>query len=434
MEHEQSTTRSGGLMTSLVEDVFTLLRTETSICVNLLNDKARLGGTRTGAVMFVDGIQHVLHTLQQTHYSCRLLFLHGTEQCCAAANDFLRASELMEELADDWCSRAMSNDLPQDLQTTIRQDAAKVIDMYHSDAVMAAERTQVFIMRDINTTSIGNDFFSKAWEDEWTRNDVSWNLVSILEDHLNHIQRFLSNEYLFHKAVLNAAKAATCFYVRCLVNKADSVTRRCQNRPKFLLKADRHPFVSHERALRRMTDDIDILKDFFASQAGSNTAVNRMINDYMYILELIGECISAKDTHSLESFIVVLHKRTGADALVTRYFVGDLWSLMVHKKARIFIQEMLKELQPDLQMVTTMMKERTKPSPTELLSFVNLDDMLKVMYEDRVAQGILPCLPSVDSEEDQDEMVGRKIRSLTRKVVEFRWMKNRKKTKKNAHR
>jgi hypothetical protein len=46
-----------------------------------------------------------------------------------------------------------------------------------------------------------------------------------------------------------------------------------------------------------------------------------------------------------------------------------------------------------------------------------------VLYEDRVAQGILPacwaCLPKVETE--GDAIVAEQIRNLTRKMVEMKW-------------
>jgi hypothetical protein len=51
--------------------------------------------------------------------------------------------------------------------------------------------------------------------------------------------------------------------------------------------------------------------------------------------------------------------------------------------------------------------------------------MLKVMYEDRLAQGVLPacwtCLPKVEAE--ADDIVVKQIRSITRKMAELKSMK-----------
>jgi hypothetical protein len=143
-------------------------------------------------------------------------------------------------------------------------------------------------------------------------------------------------------------------------------------------------------------------------------------------LELIHECLinTEVDDDSLESFIVVLHKRTGADALVTRYFLEDLWLLVARREELRLIDETMVVLQPDLRMVTTRLKE-TAPKNASDVSFVKLDEMLRALYEDRIAQGALPlcwtCLPKVETE--GNKLVANRIRKLTRSLADIRWKK-----------
>jgi hypothetical protein len=409
------------LTTSLVEDVFTLLHTECSVLADLLKAEG-LRDTRSGAVVYADGLAHVLRSLQQTHINCRLLFLSTLADCCAAANDFRRMSDSMERFAAS--ALTMFPCLPNESLEALQQRAGDLVTVFSQDAVFAAERTQLFMMREVNATSIGTDYFSSAWEDDWTNNEVTLQLSDIFDEYMRRIQKWLGNDYLYHKALVIAANAMICFYIRCLINKADSVTRRRRNRERFHLPGETLPFNNHQRALRRLADDIGIMKEVFVEKAGSNVTSRRIIHDDIYILELICECLGATDIDSVESFIVVIHKQTGADALVTRYFVGDLWMLMLHRHARSFIRQTLLALKEDLQMVSKEMEER-EPRKDEELSFVRLDAMLKVMYEDRLAQGVLPacwtCLPKVETE--ADDIVVKQIRSITRKMAELKSMK-----------
>lgn len=427
VEHNRlRSAKFGSLSTTLAEDVFSLLRAEANVLVDYIVGDAKLpSDSRTGACLFVDGIEHVFQVLKQSQMSSRLCFLTTLEDCAAAANDFFRMSELMEVFLGELLKMIPSLSVNSDLSASVLQEGNVLITLFTQDAVMAAERTQVFIMRAVQSTSISSDFFSLAWENDWTQNEVSFSMVAIFDEYLIRTKRYLANDFLYHKAVAMSARAMTCFYIRCLINKADSVTRRRRNRERVGLHGERQPFQCHARAQRRLGDDIKVMINFFRESSGGDVTLLRIIANEMHILELIRECLGTEDAESLKSFIVVIHKRTGTDPLVTRYFVGDLWILTAHKRGRANIQKAVQQLQPDLQMVTARMKHQSFCSYDEL-SFVRLDNMLKVLYEDRVAQGMLPacwaCLPKVETE--GNEVVAKQIRNLTRKMVEMKWGKN----------
>jgi hypothetical protein len=82
--------------------------------------------------------------------------------------------------------------------------------------VYAAERTHVFILQAVNSSSIRSDFFSEEWENDWTSNEVAVAMAKLFDRDLVDIQRFLCDAFLYHKAVVGAAKALVCFYVHCL--------------------------------------------------------------------------------------------------------------------------------------------------------------------------------------------------------------------------
>ena len=124
------------------------------------------------------------------------------------------------------------------------------------------------------------------------------------------------------------------------------------------------PFQNKRRSLLRMKEDISTLQQFFRDKTkcltktsndddnvefhtdkmkdtiSSSSTLVRIVSNELWILEVIYECISTTaeanptkkaSSHdivdnsmddllsSLESFIVVLHKRTGGNALVTRF-------------------------------------------------------------------------------------------------------------------
>lgn len=431
VSHQKNRSPEGALTTSLPEDVFSLLQSDANVLQDIVfdNDDDRIISldSKTCITLWVDGMLHVLSVLKNIQTRTHLLFVTTLFDTCAAANDFLRMSELMEAFLEDLFSKftflSTVNDDENQLVLKLRDAGNGLVTLFSQDAVMAAERSQVFIMREIQTTSIATDFFSSDWEEEWTQNEVAMKMIEFFEDYLTRIKRYLISRYLYQKAVITAQKAMVCFYVRCLVKLAESLTRRWKHQERLRLHIrERKSFRSHDRALRRMADDVTLMKECFRERAEGNPTMLRIMSDDMAILELILECLRATDSESLESFIVVMHKRTGADPLVTRFFVGDMWTLTTDKHGRSLINSTLENLYPDLQMVTIQMKEMTAVEEEDL-TFVRLDYMLKALYEDRVAQGILPacwvCLPK----DEDNEVVIKQIRSFTRNLVEMKWVR-----------
>ena len=319
---------------------------------------------------------------------------------------------------------------------------------------------------------------------------INENMVDNSEDELRHQDRNTTKLYLFHKVIINTVRATICLYIRCLIqNKADpialerkdnyngsttsTVTNVGSSRNQHL-----YYFQNPKRALRRMYDDIRILQKYFIKQfCRDHVTLQRIIIDEFSTLELLHECLlcccnehiqvvsnsnitttnppttTASTSSSLESFIVVIHKRcTNGNALITRYLVGDLYVLMsppslskprfrflhyinninnsssnkMYRQRITSIQNALQQLQPDLLLVTSRMKElndqqlsehcipksrNSKNSDTDTVSsFHHLNCKLQSLYEDRMTQGILPVLchslcllPHFDSTDDNGD-------------------------------
>lgn len=411
LDHPPRRDPQGALRTSLPSDLFSLIRTETSVLQDLFVQEGKSPSSKEAHEALTTLMGHV----QQVHESNSQMHLHpaSLEDCCAAANDCMRMAENMEKYIED---------VRED--PGIELDASELIRVWSQDAVAAAGRTQVFTSRQVQ--SAAEDFFSKEWEEEWTRNEVSLGVVETFDTMLNEVEDYLASDYLYHKAVGMSVKALICFYIRCVVNKADKVLRRNRNRVRFI-QEDMLPFQNHQRALRRMADDIAIFKEFCERRCEGSGVLRRVAFEEMYILDLIRESLGATELDSLESFILVLHKRTGADMLVTRYFVGDLWTLMIEQQHKSEVQKTVQELHPDLVMLTKGLKERAKPVNDDLVH-MDLGHMLKAIYEDRVAQGVVPacypCLPKIPLE-GGDILLPEHIRLVTRKVEEMKYFAKR---------
>jgi hypothetical protein len=537
------TRANGALGTSLPEDVVFLFETQLSVLQEFLRNQpapssisssssagttiiarindddntanhepSSLWETARGQELYCDATLAILECLIHTQKCVRPVFLSTLEHCCEAANDFVRLSDKMEQLLasfelaqakddDDDNNAGADGSGPNRVATVWNEYVA----LLAQDAVGAAERTHVFVIRDFvawhqhgrhrrhpprgrfggdnknNNVTTPATLFSYQWEVECTNNEI---ITSLLEDvcdrdYWSRIRRYLDADVLRNKALVALCRAVVCYYVRCLVERADSAVRgRHQNhqmlrrRAKEVLgmgqrlrgrQGGHHGgmggggggFLHSGRALRRMKDDIAIIKQYFVSKAHGNTTLTRILSNEVYILELIHECLEAasdlgqeedrdggsnnnsndSDHLFLDSFIVVIHKRTGGDALVTRHFVGDLFLLVNHQERPL----QLTVLQQDLHLVTMRMEEvkRTKDGAggdpknaakkkknSAELSLVSVDQMLRAMYEDRIVQGMLPlcwtCLPKVEAGDGGMELVSAKIREITRGVADLR--------------
>ena len=323
--------------------------------------------------------------------------------------------------------------------------------------------------------------FSYAWEVEYTNNEVCRQMIQqCLHPFLTKCQQYFvgrhgdndvgdvseefsgTQRYLFHKVLIHTVRATVCWYVRCLIQtKADPVVAALRDPDP----TEPHYYFEHPpRALRRMYDDIRILRKYFQSFCRDHVTLQRIVTDECATLELLHESllcchnehllqqqqqrqqptqVSSTTTtpSSLESFIVVLHKRcTKGNALLTRYLVGDLYLIMSPpppsssrprprfrfslppSKERIVattIQPALQQLQPDLLRVTSHLKHEQESrlsrtdctAATSSSSFLQVHGMLQSVYEERISQGIVPwmchsllCLPlSLDDDDNTDQ-------------------------------
>lgn len=498
-----------------------------------LPGKNRLPMTTNEKVhMFLRGIQHIISTLEhnQTERSRQMMLWYTKddvmEHMCATMNDSIRLSEsiesfiantipqmiyaLQQELGHDRRIRARAKVVKSRNDTTdksastdeayisLQQSTNDLITLYSNHAVLLSEQISMFLVRNIKIqSSITTDFFTPSWENEWTDNELCRAMIEhYIHKYLLQCQQYLvgthqytessthdsensaelrqqdrnnTRVYHFHKVITNTARATICLYIRCLIqNKADPMALK-DNRPNLGY------FQNPDRALRRMYDDIRILKKYFLKQFCQNhVTLQRIIVDEFATLELLYECLLCcwnehlsvstvsntttsptttttavtSPTSSLESFIVVIHKRcTNGNAMTTRYLVGDLFVLMSpptlssksrfrflhpsNKNSAIYqeritaIQKALQQLQPDLLLVTSHMKELNDQQISGLVpnctnhqrsdadtvsSYHHVNCMLQSLYEERMTNGILPllchslCLPHFDSADNDDEL------------------------------
>lgn len=194
-----------------------------------------------------------------------------------------------------------------------------------------------------------------------------------------------------------------------MINKADQVRIAGRNKKGGKLDfsfggkgssvSDHVGFMSASRAICRMTYDIEVLRDYFRCVVSKESdALSRVVSDELSVLAIILECmwlaVDQTGADSLEEFIVVVHKRTGADSEVTKQFLSDIWLLIAPADKHHVIDETVKMMQSELQMVSSRMQESDAASAwkaknnssNNIASSLRLDEMLKTMYDDRNAQ------------------------------------------------
>ncbi len=165
--HETTQTREGRLVTSLCEDVFSLAG------VQLRTIRERLTRKSDALVM---AVCLIITQLQAKQLKSRNKFLSDLESCCAAANDFQRMSEKVEDMVQDIIDQS---DLPEESVLTLEEGCGALVQLYSGDAVFAAQKAHCFIFEPI-WESISEDLFGPKWELELTHNELALTLVRTL--------------------------------------------------------------------------------------------------------------------------------------------------------------------------------------------------------------------------------------------------------------
>ena len=393
---------TGVLTTSLAEDVFFLVEVQLNVMHDFLEDAGILHSDDREDVI-EDALLAIFRCIWAEQTRHRDSFLTSFELCCATANDYFRMMTRIEDLMSilefkypflEW------NALDGDTKTeVIRREASDLATLFVSDAVYAAQTSHQFVMKSLRESSVSAEFFSRDWEDRFVHNEVMWTMIRIFEEYNNDLQNFLSNDFLFHKVVVALVRASVSYYVQLLIRKSNNVRHRPNKKYAFSTSEEERrknlPFACPARALCRMMYDIRILQDYFLkidkdSQPFTRVVANEL-NSLTIIHEFLGLAVGHTGLDSLEEFMVVIHKRSGANADVTRHFLNDLWFLAAPQEEKDSISVTFAIMKPELDLVSARMKETMKkPKPGNQRegkdATPHLEQMLREYYEDRILQ------------------------------------------------
>jgi hypothetical protein len=163
--HETYQTSDMRLVTSLCEDVFSIIR------IHLQTIRTRLSQNSDALVM---AVSLIFSQLRLKQIKCRDVFLKDFETCCAAANDFERMSEQCEEIVKD-----LESDFSNSSKMMLQESCNTLVSLYSGDAVYAAQKTYWYIFQPVHS-QLADDFFSTKWETDLTHNELALRLTKTL--------------------------------------------------------------------------------------------------------------------------------------------------------------------------------------------------------------------------------------------------------------
>lgn len=397
----------GSLCSSLPEDVFTLVETQLALVHEFL-ETADLSTADSGDAIVADALLSIFRILcwKQIHYGCTSLFLHDLQSCIARANDYCRMGQKTNDLMRNvsgrhyrylaWENADEGTELPEWNTTNalVQQEASRLIDQLNADSVQASQHAAIRIIQTIEQLDIPHELFSRHWEEDLTNNEVARYIVKVCSNSLSEVNASLVSTYLYQKVVVTLVRCIICFYVKCLVLKADRM--KCYYRRRTSRRKRKSFFRSPNRALLRMTHDIQLFKDFFLQISEGSTALHKIIaNEFSILSQIVlessscalGEC----KRENLEQFMIVVHKRTGANLETTRRFLSDIFALMSDGNNEYYVRETVNGMKEDLERLKEIIEEREiisceRSQMKSDRAYFRLDEMLKAEYEDRVIQ------------------------------------------------
>jgi len=351
---ETRQTNEGRLMTSLCEDVFSVA------AVQLRTIRTRL--TRKSEALVL-AVSLIFSRLRDKQMHARDKFLQDLDNCCAAANDFIRMAEQCEDVLQELLDHC---DLPEQSSSLLEESCAELVSLYSADAVFASQKTHEYIFKPIRG-AITDDLFSLKWENDTSHNEQALILIRTLEDFMGDLETFL-DEFMLKKAVNALVTSSVIFYMKCLLERAE---RHNNNRVIA--------FQDIGVAFERMFRDIKIIRDYFEGLAEGMPALTKHIEKEFEVLTTVQELMRIAATESEDNardFIVVLHKVI-KDINITKHVVGDLWHLVAPTKERA-VWELTESLEANL--IAVCPPELTQTNNRLNVSGLHLDETLAHFY------------------------------------------------------
>lgn len=292
------------MITSLCEDLFSI------VGLHLRTIRQRL--TRRSEAL-VQAVGVIFKNLYEMQIACRDDFCDGLEECCAAANDFIRMSDRCEELVQeiqDECNLSPAS------AENLEEQAAALLNLYSGDAVYAAQKTHIYCFEPIEE-ELNDKIFSEDWLDAETHNESALTLVRTLDDFMVDLEVWL-DEVMVQKCVEAQITSSIIFYLKMLVKKS------AEHKSRSSL------FSDNDRALQRMRGDMQTIREYFVGQAESMPTLTRVIEREFTLFEAIIEIMAIAaglSSSDIQDFIFVMQKSI-RNVAITKFVVGDLYHIV----------------------------------------------------------------------------------------------------------
>ena len=338
-EHTLQSNKDGKLSTSLPTDVFSLVNVQAQLIHEYLVIH-RLNPTDSGPTLVISLTRFIVSSLREIQTKYRDYFLSSLENCCAAANDFFRMTNLTESMVDRIIKKYKAFELEgRPLLDILSAEVQELVSLYSYDAVYAAQMTYSFVFEPIKA-KLAKKLFGPQWELKCTSNEIALSITQTIQDFVADIETYLKNIFLAKKVMDVLVKATVNFYIKCIVMKARATRNLLVNAQQMKKGVDTHRFKYPQRAVWRMCGDVYVLKQFFTKFCERMRALNKIITKefapLIAILEYMIKVaefakngyVDEKEQIDARDLIMLLQKYT-ANIRITKLVAIDLWWLIM---------------------------------------------------------------------------------------------------------
>ena len=230
----------------------------------------------------------------------------GVESLCAMINDNERMQEKCNELSD-WIERLISLQEQQEYLIMILEEVANE---YISLAVTSANFVAKCVLEDLD-----EPVFSKLFTDEWESGQPLMDIyIATLEDYFHDVRDWVP-EFFYDKFVKDIFIQTIFIYVMSICKHGIVIT---SNASSNIINFP-HLFSSEMNAASRISNDYEVLRNFFQQHA-ETLAAGGLKSSFVHELEPLKQLahitiLSKMNGNGVEENVKLLFKRYGKEGL-----------------------------------------------------------------------------------------------------------------------
>uniref|UniRef100_A0A7S2HFS8 Exocyst complex component Sec6 n=1 Tax=Helicotheca tamesis TaxID=374047 RepID=A0A7S2HFS8_9STRA len=303
-----------------------------------------------------------MYTRQLAH---RDIYLMDVEGCCAAANDFAKISELVEDWAIHMDARFVvehgadgeTADNEKGLILMKERELPDLVRLYSMDGEYCLRLACRFALDTMEEQLVGKEgVCGRGWEEDGIIPSIETSddcptakpgaaltaLLGTTEEFLNDAEECLCDEHQYSKVIEATIRGVKVHYVGRLLGRSERVRRRrtaMRSRTTQNQNSEENmsnpavPFADPNVAARRIAEDIYTLKSFFRPWVLEMPAINQHIEVVFAPVMAMQKCLEvAGDVSRIGSegtydFVAELFDILNDDLEMTTKLIQDLWGL-----------------------------------------------------------------------------------------------------------